>query len=273
MDLFTINRDKCIKDRLCVMECPMQIISMKNEEKIPEPVEGAEKICINCGHCVAVCPTGAFSHSSMNADDCMVIDSGWNPGEKVIGNYMKARRSVRRFRKEQVEKDKLKELIEIASHAPSGHNSRPVHWTVFTDREKIKVLAGHVIDWMRWMKENDPVPAEAMHFDMVIKAWVYGADVITYNSPALIVAHARKSNPHGQPACTIALSHIEIAAPSFGLGCCWGGFISWAEMTWKPLKDSLALPADHAMYGCMLTGYPQFKYYRVPLREAEIYWK
>ena len=273
MALFTIDKDKCRKDRLCVMECPMQIISMKNEGEIPEPVSGAENVCINCGHCVAVCPTGALNLSTMNAAECEVINPDWNPGEKVIGSYMKARRSIRRFRKEPVEKDKLKELIDIAAHAPSGHNSRPVHWTVFSDREQIKVLAGHVINWMRWMQENNPGPAEAMHFDMIIKAWSYGIDVITYNCPAVIIAHAQKLNLHGQPACTIALSHLEVAAPSFGLGCCWGGFISWAEMTWEPLRDAFSLPEGHSMHGCMLTGYPQFKYYRVPLREAKIYWK
>jgi len=273
MALFTIDRDKCTKDRLCVMECPMQIITMKNDANIPEPVPDAESICINCGHCVAVCPAGALSLSTMNVGDCTVINPDWNPGKEVIGNYMKARRAVRRFRKVPVEKDKLKELIDVASHAPSGHNSRPVQWTVFSGREQIKVLAGHVIDWMRWMKENDPGPAEAMHFDMIIKAWSYGIDVITYNCPALIVAHAEKSNPHGQPACTIALSHLEVAAPSFGLGSCWGGFISWAELTWEPLRQAISLPEGNAMQGCMLIGYPQFKYYRVPLREAKIYWK
>lgn len=273
MALFTIEKDRCTKDRLCVLECPMQIISLKKDGEVPEPVAGAEKICINCGHCVAVCPTGAFSLSTMKADNCTAIDENWNPGDRVIGNYMKARRSVRRFRKELIDPEILKELIGTASHAPSGHNSRPVQWTVFTDREKIKVLTGHVIDWMYWMQENDPGPAEAMHFDMIIKAWKQGIDVITYNCPAVIIAHAQKTNPHGQLACTIALSHLEVAAPSFGLGCCWGGFIYWAGMTWEPLRDAFSLPEGHSMQGCMLTGYPQFKYYRVPLREAKIYWK
>jgi NAD-dependent dihydropyrimidine dehydrogenase PreA subunit len=273
MALFTIDENKCTKDKLCVMECPMQIITMKTGDDFPEPVKGAGSMCINCGHCVAVCPTGAFSLATMHAEKCAEIKPNWNPGEKVIGNYMKARRSIRRFKKEPVDSAILKELIEIASHAPSGHNSRPVQWTVFSDKEKIKSLAGHVIDWMHWMKVNNPGQAEAMHFDMIIKAWDSGIDVITYSGPAVIVAHASKANPFAQSSCTIALSHLEVAAPSFGLGCCWGGFISWAETMWNPLREALLLPDGDAMHGCMLTGHPLFKYHRVPLREAKIYWK
>lgn len=273
MKLFSIDETKCRKDRLCVMECPMQIIMMKNNDSIPEPVRAAESMCINCGHCVAVCPTGAFSLNTMKADECEEINSGWNPGGQVIDNYMKGRRSIRRYKKNPVEKEKLRQMINMASYAPSGHNSRPVEWTVISSSEGVKEIASVVIDWMKKTLEEKPDLGKMFHFDMITKAWDMGMDTVTHSAPSLIIAHGKKANPMTPQACTIALSHLELAAPSLGLGCCWGGFVTWCAMEWKPLREKLALPEGNALYGTMLTGYPLFKYHRVPRRESVIYWK
>lgn len=273
MTLFTIDSSKCKKDRLCVMECPMQIITMKTDDSLPEPVRAAENFCINCGHCVAVCPTGAFSLERMSAEECEAVHPEWNPGHTVIVNYMKARRSVRKFKKTPVEKNKLEQLIKMASYAPSGHNSRPVEWTVISDRDGVKEIASIVIDWMKNMLDEKPEMAKQYHFDMITRAWDTGTDTVTHGSPSLIIAHGKKSNSHSGESCTIALAHIELAAPSLGLGCCWGGFVTWCAMTWKPLAEKLELPEGDRIYGTMLTGYPLFRYYRIPGRESVIHWK
>lgn len=273
MALFTIDGSKCRKDKLCVMECPMQIIMMKSNEDLPEPVRAAESMCINCGHCVAVCPTGAFSLNTMKADDCEEIKADWNPGKDIIENYMKARRSVRKYKKSPVEKEKLQQLINMAAYAPSGHNSRPVEWTVIGDKDGVKEIASVVIDWMKKTLEEKPDLGKMFHFDMITKAWDMGMDTVTHNAPSIIIAHGKKANPMASQACTIALSHLEMAAPSLGLGCCWGGFVTWCAMEWKPLREKLALPDGNALFGTMLVGQPLFKYYRVPKRESVIHWR
>jgi ferredoxin len=37
-------------------------------------IEVDESLCIDCGHCVAVCPTGAMRQRSMGPEDCGPID-------------------------------------------------------------------------------------------------------------------------------------------------------------------------------------------------------
>ncbi len=273
MSLFTIDQNKCTSCKICMAECPMQIIIMKKDSKIPEPASYAEKLCIDCGHCVSVCPEGAFSLKTMSADKCIDISEDYNPGPEKITGYMKARRSVRKFKDLPVEKAVIEQIIDTASCAPSGHNSRPVEWTVIEGREKIKEMAVMVVDWMKDMQKNSPEMAAEWHFDMIIKAWEFNIDVITHSCHAVIIAHGDKKNPNAAQAGTIALSHFEMAAPSFGLGCCWGGFLTWAAMMWQPLKDHLNLPKGHSLQGTMLTGYPKFKYHRMPLRESKVTWK
>lgn len=273
MPLFTIDANKCNRDKLCVLECPMQIIKMKSDTDVPELAEGAEKACINCGHCVAVCPTGAFSLATMKSEECEPVSPDWNPGEKVIKNYMKARRSIRKYKKGEVEKEKLTSLMEMAAYAPSGHNSRPVNWTVINGREKVKEIASIVIDWMKQMRAENPEQAKMWSLDMITDAWDMGMDIVTRDAPALILVHGRKSDPNSSTACIVALSHLELAAPSLGLGCCWAGYITWCASMYKPLSDKLELPKGHALFGTVFTGYPLFKYHRIPKRESVVFWK
>ncbi|MBI5847008.1 MAG: 4Fe-4S binding protein [Nitrospirae bacterium] len=37
MSLFTIDEKKCKRDGICVAECPIQIIEMKDDKSIPAP--------------------------------------------------------------------------------------------------------------------------------------------------------------------------------------------------------------------------------------------
>lgn len=268
-----VDSAKCRKDSLCVVECPMKIISMNKVHGIPEIVPHAESICIGCGHCVAVCPHGALSLGSMHADECKEIPHDWNPGIDVIDSYFASRRSIRRYKKDPLEKEKLQRLLSIAAHAPTGHNSRTVEYIVYTDNEEIKKLTQLVIDWMKEMMNSSPDMAKGMHFDMITQAWEAGVDVVTYNAPVIIAAHSKKSSPHSAISCTIALSHIELIAPSMGIGCCWAGFFTWCAMSYAPLKEALQMPAGNAVYGTMLAGYPHGKYYRIPKRESVIQWR
>ena len=272
MPHITIDNTKCKKDKFCAIECPMAIIDMKDKDSCPEPSKGREALCLNCGHCVAVCPTGALSLDTMKSDECETIADNWNPGYEAIDKYLKTRRAIRKFKKEPVAKDDLLKIINMATNAPSGHNARPVEWTIISERENVKMVAESVVDWMKDMMEKKPAEAKMFHFDIILKAWDSGIDTISWGAPALIIAHGMKTNPMAFTGCTIALSHADIAAPSLGLGCCWAGFITWCSMSWKPLKEKINLPKEHALFGALLTGYPLLKYHRVPKRKTVVHW-
>jgi len=72
MSIFKIDEEKCDNDGICAMECPTHIIKMTKQG--PVPVEGAQEFCIQCGHCVAVCPKGAISLEFLSPDQCMPIE-------------------------------------------------------------------------------------------------------------------------------------------------------------------------------------------------------
>ncbi|NOY69939.1 MAG: 4Fe-4S dicluster domain-containing protein [Deltaproteobacteria bacterium] len=266
MSLFNVNPDTCNRDGLCVDECPVKIIMLADKKSLPVPVPGAEDLCVDCGHCVAVCPTGALSHRSMTPEQCLPVKENLLLDADQAEHFLRYRRSIRTYRKKPVEKDILSRLVGIASYAPSGHNVQPVCWRVVHDRDEVRRLTGLVVDWMRFLLQDNADFAKQMHMDMVVAGWDMGIDSVCRDVPHLIIAHGLQADPMAQSSCTIALTYLDLAAPSLGLGTCWAGFFHAATMLWPPLQEALNLPDGHACMGAMMVGYPKYKYKRMPVR-------
>lgn len=274
MSLFSIDESKCKRDGICAADCPLQLIQITGEAAFPSPIEGAEQFCINCGHCVAICPHSALALKTMRPEECFPVNKEALPTPEQAKLLLTARRSMRTYKKQPVDRKVLNELINVARHAPSGHNVQPVSWLVIENSEEVQRLAGLVVDWMRYMMEAQPELAKSMHFEKVSSAWSMGLDNVCRSAPHVIVTHAPEENPLAQTSCTIALTYLELAAFGMGLGACWAGYLHMAALYYPPMIQALNLPKGHKCFGAMMVGYPQYHYHRVPKRnEAAITWR
>ncbi|MGE5404270.1 MAG: nitroreductase family protein [Candidatus Saccharibacteria bacterium] len=274
MSLFTVDQDKCKRDGICEAECPIRLIEFKEKEAFPTAVSGADERCVACGHCVTVCPHGALSLKTVKPSDCLTIDQKLIPNPEQLEHFLKSRRSIRSFKDKPVERTLIEKLIDIARFAPSGHNTQPVHWLVFDDKDKTHRLSALVVDWMRYMIANMPQIAGPLHMEDLVEKWDQGIDRVCRSAPCIIVAHAPAAAPTSQGSCTIALSHLELAAYAQKLGACWAGYLGIAASTFPPLVQELALSEGHQAFGAMMIGYPKFAYHRIPPRvEPRITWR
>ena len=274
MDLLSVDREKCKRDGICAAVCPMQIVELKTNEAFPTMIEGGDELCIRCGHCVAVCPHGAVSHEIMSTEQCPPLQKELILKPTQLEQFLKFRRSVRVYKKQQVERDLLTRLIEVAAYAPSGHNTQPVNWKVIYDGDEVQRLAGIVSDWMRSLIEEGSPLVAMLHMDRVLAAWDAGYDRICRGAPHVIVAHAPENERTAPAGCTIALTYLELAATAFDLGACWAGYFNAAANFWPPMAEALDFPEGHVSFGALMVGYPKFKYQRVPLRnEPKISWR
>ena len=268
--MITVNPDLCNKDGICADVCPIKIISFKDGQ-LPQLVPGGDQMCIRCGHCVAACPTGAFSHAVMSPEDCPPVRPEWGLSFEHATHFLRSRRSIRVYRKNKtVPRETLTQLIKTASYAPSGHNRQPVCWRVIYQKEELQRLTSLVADWMRDMIQKQPAIAASMNMELVVGAWDLGVDVICRDAPHLIIAHGSGADVTAQNAATIALTYLDLAAPTLELGTCWAGFFQAAAMLWAPLQQALVLPQGHASFGAMMVGYPRHTYHRLPLRNSPV---
>lgn len=269
MNLFEVNMQTCNRDGICAATCPAGIIEMQ-KGGYPAPAAEAEDLCIRCGHCVAVCPTASLSHREMPMEKCPPIQEELHFSIAQCEQFLRSRRSIRTYKEQSVPENELSKLIDLARYAPTGHNSQSVEWLVLGNREELKYLAGITVDWMRWMLDNMPEIALSLHMDRAIRRWEDGKDIILRNAPIVMIAHAAKDDFMAPASSTIALSYLELAATSMGLGCCRAGYFHTAATTFPPMIEALPLPRGHQCTGSMMVGYPKFDYYRLPLRQPPV---
>ncbi|EFK11756.1 conserved domain protein [delta proteobacterium NaphS2] len=72
---------------------------------------------------------------------------------------------------------------------------------------------------------------------------------------------------------TLALSYLELAAPTVWLGTCWAGLLKAAILSQPQIKEAVGLPENHPHHYPMMLGYSKLKYYRLPERKPpKIVW-
>ena len=87
-------------------------------------------------------------------------------------------------------------------------------------------------------------------------------DFFFKGAPLVIVLSSKSSINAG-----LASSYMELMAYNLGLGVLYSGFFVICTKLSKKLRDLLQLPANHEVVSCMVIGYPDIKYRRIPPRK------
>ena len=271
MALLEVNKKTCTQCGICAAACAGGIIYFK-QKSYPRLLPGTDPFCLRCGHCVAVCPSGSLEHGEIPLAQCPRIKESLGISFEQCAQLIKNRRSVREFKDKNVPAKEIERIINVARFAPTGHNNQEVQWLVINNREAVRRLADIGTDWFRWSMKNNPALAPML--EGALKQQESGNDVFLRHAPALVIAFAEKNNPIAAIDCVIAVSYFDLAAVSAGLGCCWAGFLQMAATSFPPMIEAVALPDGCVPYGCLMVGYPRYKYQRVPARKpARIIWQ
>lgn len=271
MPLITIDENMCTNCGGCVDECPAKIIASGDKYPVPVSVKNLEPHCINCWHCVSVCPVDALEHRRMSPGSCPPIENDLRITGEQAEQFLRSRRSIRKYSKKPVDKEILNKLIKTARYAPTGHNSQNLKWLVIYDRDRLDKLEDMVIDWMRHMLKEMPDMAGSWNMDAIVASHKLGIRTICRGAPHLIIAYAAKSEVTAQINSEIAMSYLELAALPLKLGTCWAGFFNIASQHWPPLIEALEIPENQKVCSSMMVGYPAHSYSRLtPRNEPDI---
>lgn len=253
MSRIAIDSELCLRDGACVDACPARYLATGDDNL---PVEVEDRPCILCGHCVAVCPNGAFTHQELPAADFLPVVTDW-PAPATMDGLLNSRRSVREFEQKPVERATLEALLDVARRAPTASNSQRLHWVVISGPEKVRQIASAAVDCGR----------VAGFHPSLLAQWDAGYDFVLRSAPTLVIACAPEPYRWGKEDAAIALAFMELAAEARGLGVCWAGYLTRIAAENASLRQLLNLPAELTVRGGLMLGEGRFAYHRIPPRK------
>ncbi len=262
MNLITVDAASCKRDGLCIQDCPTQILGW-DANGLPEAIQGLEALCLNCGHCIAICPHAALALGALRTVDLEPVRSECAVSPEAATQFLKSRRSVRLFTKELVPRDLLTRVLDVTRWAPTATNRQPLRWLVIETPDKLRELSRMIADGLR------PIP----YFERMVQGYDNGVDRFLRGAPQLIVAYAPIEGFDPSTDCTISLAYLDLAAHAHGLGTCWAGVLLAATMFNSAIVPFLGIPDEHKVCGAMMIGYPQYSHARIPERNPlQIKW-
>lgn len=270
MNNVTVRDAECIRCHACVEVCPRG--TMRQDSPTSLPYADPDGPCTVCGHCAAHCPTAAIDLHTPDWPAAPYDEPSQGISPQELGNYLCTRRSVRAYRPDTVTRETLQKLFDVVRYAPTGINRQLIRWIVIYKPGEVRRLAGMAVEWLREFADKNPEAAP--RYAPLITAWDNGHDAICRGAPHLAIALTPKDYGLSHTDAVIALSYFEVAAPAFGIGTCWAGYMDMVINSSPALQKELNIHPQDTALGALLFGYPARRLFRLPKRKAaEIEWR
>lgn len=266
-------KDRCNLCMLCVRDC----VSGAWREINGEPVMAAPELCNRCSHCAAVCPQSAIFHEALDYTQIDRVDRDLVKPD-VYKHIALGRRSVRQYKKEDVPREVIEDILSLSSHSPTASNKQNVAYTVIKDKKILKDLSGRVFGFSKTLYNGsrkgvgkkiynvvkrfypDGISRYLDPMDYYIAEADKGRDYILHGAPVMILVHGPKKGSFINENCNIAATNIMNYAHSMGLGTCYIGFLTLALSHFASLRRIADVPKDRKVYACLVLGYPAFRH-------------
>lgn len=257
MHHFMVDKEKCISCGQCVADCAFGVLEMQDGN----PDFAHPERCVGCLHCYAVCPTGSITMDEH--DPSKALPKAAIPAPENVEAFIRQRRSIRRFKPENIETPILKKMLETAWSAPSGVNQHRLQISVVADRKEMEDFKKGVYDSLKAMKEAGKLENDylAATLGPDTDSWPKN-DALFRHAPHMVVASSAPDAATGIPDSFIYLSYLEMLACSMGFGTLWCGLAFGILNNMPEAAKQLGIPADHKIGYVMLLGIPAVHYAR-----------
>lgn len=176
-------------------------------------------------------------------------------------NSILSRRSIRKFKSEQISDEDLQVILEAGKFAPSAMNQQPWHFTVIQNKAVLqKINEACKNAFLKSENKNYAERAKAENFQ------------IFYNAPALIIVTADSKAIAPQNDGSLALGNMFNTAHALGIGSCWihgVGFMLFSEEG-QALKKELGIQEGYVFVGSGAFGFADMEPSAPPRKEGTV---
>lgn len=261
---FTVDETLCTRCGLCVRDCPSRIVTMANGAT-PRVAPDQEAACLQCQHCLAICPTAAVEILGRKPADSLPVAVGSFPTLDRMELLVRGRRSVRHYRDENVDPALLRRLLAAVANAPTGCNQRELTFTVIDDKDALRRLREKVLTGLAAVSTR--IPERYGYLREAGTAYhEHQDDLIFRTAPHALFVSAPPDAPCPSQDVALTLAYFELLAQSAGLGTVWWGIAQMLFTVLPDLKALIGIPPKHVYYA-MLFGMPSMHYSRTVQRD------
>ena len=174
---------------------------------------------------------------------------------------IKNRRSIRKYKEEQIGDTEIQSILESAVHAPSAMNQQKWHFSVVQNRELLDRMMEAAREYL--LKSNVEFLVERAQnpeFD------------IFYQAPTVVVITADEKARFIEIDCGAAAQSIALAAESLNIGSCliaMSSFVFESEMA-AELRQELGIPEGYRHVLSVALGYKNIENPPLPPKNMDV---
>jgi len=288
-----IDAAKCTGCGLCITVCPSDTLSLINGVAT---ITG--ETSLSCGHCMAICPEDAIQVKALDNEmilfETFSLEKKWMKyGDfptKELASLMASRRSCRNFKTNPIAPEILRDLIKLATFAPSGTNSQEWTFTCLSSREKVEALGVNIKHFFQNLNKKAEniflrkslklIGIKALddyykEYYLSVKEAMdemenHQIDRLFHDATACILIGSGSGASCPKEDAMLAAGNILLAAHTMGLGSCLIGFAVEAMKADKTIQKNLDIPPGERIHAVIALGYPNESYRRITGRKKPI---
>ncbi|OGH97615.1 MAG: hypothetical protein A2104_02805 [Candidatus Melainabacteria bacterium GWF2_32_7] len=273
-----IDDQSCINCSYCASICPADYLISKNNKIYAN--ENSPFGCIQCGHCMMNCPTNSIKIRGEGISENDIVHlSEHLPDFDAINSLFIKRRSIRKFKNQEIPKEIIDKIIQAASTAPISIPPSEVKILVINGFDKVQEFAEDLVKgFVQFQKIFNPLTLKLFKpiigevqyklfkdfilplAKITVDARKEGNDVLFYNAPTVVLFYGTELTDKEDKI--LASAHAAIAAESLGLGTCIIGSVPPLLEKDKKLKEKYGILKNEKPGMAFVLGYPDIKFKR-----------
>ena len=191
---------------------------------------------IGTGLCVASLFASCSTPATEQASGTATVDTS-----KIVIENIMARRSIRQYKPQPVNRDTMQIILNCGINAPNGQNKQSWAIRVVDDPEFINGITDV-------FKEKNPDAKKSTRFKNMFR-----------NAPTVVFIANDTSYDMSQIDCGLLGENMILAAQSMGIGsCCLGSPVRFMTETPEAAEylKRLDIPEGYSLLYCIAFGYP-----------------
>lgn len=287
--MIQIKNEHCTGCLRCVNICPRGILvaEKKDEKTIPEVSAERDDLCLECGHCVAICGEDAIHMDKLNPKRFRPLN-GSNITSDQLLNLLKQRRSIRRYKNKEIPTEIIQQIIQACNCSPTGSGRPTTSVIIVSNTEILRELSGHIYDFYEKLEKGLSNPlvrffikkrigrnklTMLQNFVMPGMHWFIRwyrsgkKNEILRDCPTLMLFLSPVNEPVGAENCLITAFHAILMAQTLDVGTCLNDLIPPACNRKKEIRQLLEIPEGREVYASVTLGLPKYQFKSVPPRK------